>query len=71
MIDAVLLLPKILERAGNNREMRETAAKIAWKRVAGEGLFPHALPLRLHEKTLIVAVADLLQSLYVPATINE
>ncbi|HEY8204983.1 MAG TPA: DUF721 domain-containing protein [Pyrinomonadaceae bacterium] len=58
MIDAALLLPKILERAGDNREMRETAAKIAWKRAAGEGLFPHALPLRLHEKTLIVAVAD-------------
>jgi hypothetical protein len=58
MIDATLLLPKILERAGDNREMRETAAKIAWKRAAGEGLFPHALPLRLHEKTLIVAVAD-------------
>src|SRR6266540_2673929 len=58
MIDAVLLLPKILERAGNNRELRETAAKIAWKRAAGEGLFPHALPLRLREKTLMVAVAD-------------
>ncbi len=58
MIDAVLLLPKFLARAGDNRELAETAAKIAWKRAAGEGLRQHAVPLRLSEQKLIVAVSD-------------
>jgi len=58
MIDAALLLPKILERAGNNRELSEAAAIIAWKRIAGEGLARHAQPLRLHDATIIVEVAD-------------
>ena len=58
MIDAVLLLPRILARAGDNRELAETAAKIAWKRAAGEGLRQHAVPLRLAEQKLIVAVSD-------------
>lgn len=58
MIDAALLLPKILARAGENAELNETAAKIAWQRVAGEGLRKHATPVRLQNKTLTVAVAD-------------
>lgn len=58
MIDAALLLPKLLERAGANREMAEAAALIAWKRVAGEGLANHAAPLSLRSETLVVEVAD-------------
>jgi hypothetical protein len=58
MIDAVLLMPKILERAGNNRELSEAAAIIAWKRVAGEGLARHARPTILRETKLTVEVAD-------------
>ena len=58
MIDAVLLLPKILERAGKNRELSEAAAIIAWKRVAGEGLAHHAKPTMLRDMTLTVEVAD-------------
>ena len=58
MIDAALLLPKILAGAGENAELTEIAAKIAWRRVAGEGLRDHAVPSRLQEKTLTVAVAD-------------
>ena len=58
MIDAALLLPKLLERAGATREMAEAAALIAWKRVAGEGLANHATPLSLRSETLIVEVAD-------------
>ena len=58
MIDAILLLPNILARAGDNRELAETAAKIAWTRAAGEGLRRHAVPLRLSEQKLIVAVSD-------------
>ena len=58
MIDAALLFPKLLERAGNNRELVEAAAITAWKRVAGEGLAHHTTPVSLHDGTLLVAVAD-------------
>ena len=58
MIDAALLLPKILAGAGENAELNEIAAKIAWRRTAGEGLREHAIPTRLQEKTLTVSVAD-------------
>ena len=58
MIDAALLLPKILAQTGNQAEMREVAAKIAWTRAAGPGLRRHAVPFRLYRKTLIVSVAD-------------
>lgn len=58
MIDAALLLPKLLTRAGENADLTEIAAQIAWRRAAGEGLRHHAVPTRLREKTLIVSVAD-------------
>ena len=58
MIDVALLLPKILAGAGENADLSEMAAKIAWRRIAGEGLRDHAVPSRLQEKTLTVAVAD-------------
>lgn len=58
MIDAALLLPKILARTGDNAELTETAVKVAWRRAAGEGLREHAVPFRLQDKTLIVSVAD-------------
>jgi hypothetical protein len=60
MIDAVLLLPKILAEAAKNREMTEVAAKIAWTRAAGTGLRRHAVPFRLHNGTLVVSVADVI-----------
>ena len=58
MTDAALLLPQILARTSENREMTEVAAKIAWSRAAGQGLRRHAVPFRLHGRTLIVSVAD-------------
>jgi hypothetical protein len=58
MIDAALLFPKLLERAGDNPELAEAAAMTAWKRVAGEGLAHHATPINLRNATLTVAVAD-------------
>lgn len=58
MIDAALLLPKILAQTGDQAETREVAAKIAWTRAAGRGLRRHAVPFRLYRKTLIVSVAD-------------
>ena len=58
MIDAALLFPKLLERAGDNPELAEAAAITAWKRVAGEGLVHHTTPISLRDQTLIVAVGD-------------
>lgn len=58
MIDVALLLPKILAGAGENADLSEIAAKIAWRRTAGEGLREHAVPTRLQENTLTISVAD-------------
>jgi Dna[CI] antecedent, DciA len=58
MIDAALLLPKILAQTGDQDEMKEVAAKIAWTRAAGPGLRRHAAPFRLYRTTLVVSVAD-------------
>ncbi len=51
-------LPAILRAAGDSAEVAEAACLAAWKHAAGEGLRDHAVPLRLQDKTLIVAVAD-------------
>jgi hypothetical protein len=58
MIDAALLLPKILAQTGDQAEMKEVAAKIAWTHAAGSGLRRHATPFRLYRKTLVVSVGD-------------
>ena len=58
MIDAALLLPRILAQTGDQAEMKEVAAKTAWTRAAGPGLRRHATPFRLYRKTLVVSVAD-------------
>jgi hypothetical protein len=51
-------LPKLLRSAGNVPEVAEAIALAAWKRVAGEGLRWNAVPFRLYQKTLVVAVPD-------------
>ena len=51
-------LPRVLQAAGDSEDVAGAAAMAGWKHVAGEGLRPHAAPFRLHNKTLIVAVAD-------------
>jgi hypothetical protein len=51
-------LPAILHAAGDSEEVAQAAAFAAWKHAIGEGLRNHAVPVRLHEKRLIVAVAD-------------
>ncbi len=58
MEELIRLLPNVLRAADNAQEVLEAAALAAWRRVAGEGLREHAVPFRLYEKTLIVAVAD-------------
>ena len=51
-------LPAILRSVNDSPEVFEAAAVAAWKHAVGESLRDHALALRLHERILIVAVAD-------------
>jgi hypothetical protein len=51
-------LPGVLRAAGPSPEVAEAAVLAAWRHVAGAGLKDHAVPLRLVERTLVVAVAD-------------
>ena len=51
-------LPSVLRAAGDSDEVAEAAAIAAWKHAAGDGLKGHAVPVKLQERTLTVAVAD-------------
>ena len=51
-------LPNVLRAAGDSAEVAEAAAIAAWKFAAGEGLKGRAVPVKLQERTLTVAVAD-------------
>ena len=51
-------LPGVLRAAGDSMEVAEAAAIAAWKHAAGDGLKEHAVPLKLENRTLIIAVAD-------------
>jgi hypothetical protein len=53
-------LPAVLRASGNAPEVAEAAAIAAWKHCAGEGLRHRAVPLDLQDRTLRVAVADLI-----------
>jgi hypothetical protein len=51
-------LPAILRASGDSNEVAEAACFVAWKEVAGEGLRTNVVPLRLEDRTLVIAVAD-------------
>jgi hypothetical protein len=51
-------LPGVLRAAHNSPEVAEAAAIAAWKHAAGEGLKDRAVPLKLEDRKLLVAVAD-------------
>lgn len=51
-------LPQLLRAAGESAEVSEAVAFAAWRRVAGEAMRGSAVPFRLYNKTLIVAVPD-------------
>jgi hypothetical protein len=51
-------LPQVLRAAGDSVEVAEAAAIAAWKHAAGDGLKEHAVPLKLEDRMLTVAVAD-------------
>ena len=58
MDSLIRALPKLLSAAGDNDEVAEALARIAWARVAGEPLCQHAVPFRLYRSTFIIAVSD-------------
>ncbi|HSS20953.1 MAG TPA: DUF721 domain-containing protein [Pyrinomonadaceae bacterium] len=51
-------LPAILKASGAGAEIVEAACMAAWKHAVGEGLSSQAIPLRLQDGTLTLAVAD-------------
>ena len=51
-------LPGVLRAAGDSTEVAEAAAIAAWKHAAGDGLKEHAVPVKLENRTLTIAVAD-------------
>ena len=53
-----IVTAEFLRAAGNSAEVAEAAAIAAWKHAAGDGLKEHAVPLKLENRTLTIAVAD-------------
>src|ERR1041385_913065 len=53
-------LPQVLKAAGNSAEVAEAVAIAAWKHAAGDGLKEHAVALKLENRKLTIAVADLI-----------
>jgi hypothetical protein len=51
-------IPKILQTAGASEAVYEAAAFAAWRKVTGETFRTNAVPFRLYQKNLIVAVPD-------------
>jgi hypothetical protein len=51
-------LPEVLRASGNAEEVAQAAVIAAWKHAAGDGLKDHAVPVKLEQRTLTVAVAD-------------
>ena len=58
MEDLFRALPGLLKEFEDTEEIREAVAFAAWRKAAGESLCEHAVPLRLYNKHLIVAVAN-------------
>ena len=51
-------LPALLAQHNDNEDVRRAVVFAVWRRVAGESLSDHAVPLALEGTRLIVAVAD-------------
>lgn len=52
------LLPNLLKEFEDNQKVREAVVFAAWRNIAGESLSEHAVPSRLYQKHLTVAVAN-------------
>src|SRR5881396_1261450 len=58
MESLIKTLPAVLTAAGASAEVAEAACFAAWKHAVGDTLSVHALPVKLEDQTLVVAVAD-------------
>ena len=58
MEDLFRALPALLKQFDDNVELRESVVFAAWRKIAGDGLRGHAVPFRLDQKRLIVAVEN-------------
>lgn len=58
MEDLVRALPALLKEFDENEAVREAVVFAVWRKVAGESLRGHAVPLRLFQKHLIIAVTS-------------
>jgi hypothetical protein len=58
MDDIFSALPVLLDQHNDNEDVRRAVIFAVWRRIAGESLAEHALPVGLDENKLIVAVAD-------------
>jgi hypothetical protein len=53
------MLPMMLRLSGDNEEVREQAAFVAWRAVAGPQVAYNCAPFRLYQKRLIIATLDM------------
>ena len=51
-------LPALLKEFDENDSVREAVTFAAWRKIAGESLRLHAVPLRLYQKHLIIGVGS-------------
>lgn len=51
-------LPALLKEFEDNETVREAVVFAAWRKIAGDMLRDHAVPLHLHKKHLIIAVSS-------------
>ena len=58
MLDLFRTLPGVLRDAENIDEVRQAMAFAAWRRIAGDSLAEHAVPIGLENTNLIVAVSN-------------
>jgi hypothetical protein len=58
MQDIFSALPVLLDQHGDNEDVRRSVIFAIWKRVAGDSLLEHTVPVRLADTTLTIAVAD-------------
>jgi hypothetical protein len=58
MQDIFSTLPTLLDQHGENEDVRRSVIFAMWKRIAGDSLLEHAVPVSLENTTLTIAVAD-------------
>ncbi len=60
MLDIFRTLPGILDDVEGSEMIREAVVFAAWRRIAGDGLAEHAVPLKLENGRLFIAVSNLM-----------